>query len=115
VVKDDLLLVIKSSVLGDGEPDLGEKLIHSFLTQLLELGEIPARIICMNSGVFLTTTENTPVLALMRRFAEAGTEIHSCGTCLAYYGREDRLLVGTRGNMTDTVRAMLDFPRVLQV
>jgi len=115
MVNKNLLLVIRSAVLGDGEPDLGEKLIHSLLTQLLESGKIPARVICMNSGVFLTTTAGSPALEILKQFGQAGTEIFSCATCLQYYGRQDRLLVGAPGNMADTVSAMLDFEKVLQI
>ena len=115
MVNSDLLLVIKSSVLGDAEPDLGEKLMQSFLAQLLGLGQIPARIICLGTGVFLTTTEGSQTLDLIRRFDAAGSEVFSRGTCLEYYGRKDQLLVGHVGNMAHTVRAMLEFGRVLQV
>ena len=87
----------------------------SALTQFLELGEIPARILCLSSGVFLTTNESSAALELLRRFEASGTEIFSCGTCLDYYGRKDQLQIGSVGNMADTVRAMLDFGRVLQL
>lgn len=109
----DLLLLLTSSVLGDGEPDLGEKLLGSFLTQLLEAGPAPAQVICMNSGVFLTT-EGSPLLAQMSRLAEQGSEVLSCGTCLEYYGRKERLRVGRPTTMRDTVVAMRSFKRVLR-
>ena len=109
----DTLLVLSSSTLGEGEPDLGEKLLTAFLSQLLESGTLPAKIICMNTGIFLTT-EGSPVLDIMEQFEAAGTEIKSCGTCLAYYGRTDRLEVGAMGNMTETVRAMQSAKKVLQ-
>ncbi len=109
-----LLLLIKSSMLGEGEPDLGEKLLRAYLTQLLESGSIPARIICMNSGIFLTT-EGSPVLDLMAQFASLGSEILSCGTCLEYYKRKDRLVAGKPTNMRDTVKALLEFDKVLQI
>lgn len=109
----DLLLLLKSSMLGDGEPDLGEKLLSAFLTQLLDSGSIPARIICMNTGIFLTT-EASPVEVLMKRFESLGSEILSCGTCLEYYKRTDRLVVGKPTNMRDTVGAMLTCKKVLQ-
>ncbi len=108
-----MLLVLKSSMLGDGEPDLGEKLMLAFLTQLLESGSVPARVICMNSGIFLTT-EASPVLDLMKQFESQGSEILSCGTCLKYYGRTDRLIVGKPTNMRDTVQALLHFKKILQ-
>jgi selenium metabolism protein YedF len=101
-------------MLGEGEPDLGEKLLRAYLTQLLESGCIPARIICMNSGIFLTT-EGTPVADLMEKFALQGSKILSCGTCLEYYKRKDRVVVGKPTNMRDTVQALLDFDKVLQI
>jgi selenium metabolism protein YedF len=112
-VDKELLLLLKSSMLGEGEPDLGEKLLHSFLSQLLEEDTVPARIICMNSGVFLTT-EGSPVLELLESLAARGSEILSCATCLEYYGRKDRLKVGQPTNMRDTVRSLLTYRRVLQ-
>jgi len=112
-VDASLLLLIKSSMLGEGEPDLGEKLLRVFLLQLLETGSVPARIICMNTGIFLTT-EGSSMQDLMERFASAGSKILSCGTCLEYYGRADRLVVGEPTNMRDTVQALLNFEKILQ-
>jgi selenium metabolism protein YedF len=112
-VDGSLLLLIKSSVFGEGEPDLGEKLMGAFLTQLLESGSVPARIICMNTGIFLTT-EGSSMKDLMSRFESEGSEILSCGTCLEYYKRADRLVIGKPTNMRDTVQALLDFEKILQ-
>jgi len=100
-------------MLGDGEPDLGEKLMRAFLTQLLESGSIPSRIICMNTGIFLTTGGSS-MQDLMERFESAGSEILSCGTCLQYYKRADSLVVGKPTNMRDTVDALLTFKKILQ-
>ena len=112
-VDESLLLLIQSSLLGDGEPDLGEKLMRAFLTQLLESGSIPAQIICMNSGIFLTT-EGSSVKDLMDRFALQGSKILSCGTCLEYFKRTNSLIIGDATNMKDTVQALLNFKKVLQ-
>ena len=112
-VNNELLLVLESHGLGDGEPDLGEKLIKAFLNVLLESGTLPAKIICMNSGIFLTTA-GSPVIDSMKKFAEQGTEILSCGTCLDYYGRKEILEVGKVTNMKDTVTALLSFKKVLK-
>ena len=112
-VDSQLLLLIKSSMLGDGEPDLGEKLLRAFLTQLLESGSVPARVICMNTGIFLTT-EGSSMQDLMAQFEARGSEILSCGTCLEYYKRADRLVVGKPTNMRDTVAALLNFKKILQ-
>lgn len=111
-IDKDLLLILKSSGLGDGEPDLGHRLMNGFLNALQASGTLPARIVCLNSGIFLTT-RGSPVKVLLDGFAEAGVEILSCSTCLDYYGRTDKLIIGKSTNMKDTVAAMLKFPRIL--
>lgn len=111
-VDDELLLMLKSNGLGDGEPDLGEKLLKAFLEQLLELGAVPAKIACLNSGIFLTT-EGSQVIDILRKFEEKGSEILSCSTCLVYYDRKDKLLIGKPTTMKDTVSNMLIFRKIL--
>jgi selenium metabolism protein YedF len=107
-----LMLFLGSSGIGDGEPDLGAKLMDSFLKMILESGSIPARIICMNSGIFLTT-EGSHVLESLQKFEKQGTEILTCGTCLGYFKREDKLIIGRPTNMKETVDSLLKFKRVL--
>jgi selenium metabolism protein YedF len=106
------LLLLKSSGIGDGEPDLGEKLMKSFLAVLAETDHAPDRIICLNSGVFLST-EGSQVIDLLRQMEAMGSTILSCGTCLDYYDRRDKLMVGEPTTMADTVKAMLDYERIL--
>jgi len=111
-IDNDLLLVLRSAELAPVEPDLGQKLTRAFLTQLLETGHLPGRIVCMGTAIFLTT-DGSPVLDLLEKFVAAGTQIASCGTCLDYYGRREKLRVGAVGNMKDTAEAMATFPRVM--
>jgi len=112
-VNENLLLVLESSGLGEGEPDLGERLMKAFLTILLDSGEIPSRIICLNSGIFLTT-EGSPVEDILKRYEELGSRILSCGTCLEYYGRKDRIAIGEPTNMKETVNALLTYKKILR-
>jgi selenium metabolism protein YedF len=112
-VNPSLLVILRSNSIGEAEPDLGEKLMKSWLTMLLEADELPGVMICMNTGIFLTT-EGSPVLDILSALAERGVEIRSCTTCLAYYNREDRLKVGVASNMRATVTAMLQAGKVLQ-
>ncbi len=111
-IDKDMLLILKSSGLGDGEPDLGEKLMTAFLDTLYNSGVYPARIGCLNSGVFLTTA-GSPVLEILRKFEATGTEILSCTTCLNYYRRMDMLKIGRAATMKDTVADMLGFKKIL--
>jgi selenium metabolism protein YedF len=112
-INSELLLVIKSPGLGEGEPDLGERLLKGFLNMLLESGDLPSKIIFMNSGIFLTT-EGSAFLDILKRYAEEGSEILSCGTCLEYYGRKEKLRIGSPTTMKDTVNSLLTYRKVLQ-
>lgn len=111
-INKDLLLILKSSGIADSEPDLGVKLMNSFLNVLFETGSLPAKIICMGTAVFLTT-EDSPIGEILNEFARNGTEILSCGTCLEYYGRTDKLIIGDITNMKETVGAMLNYKKIL--
>ena len=113
-VNKELLLVLKSSVLADGEMDLGETMMEKFLQMLLESGEIPARIICMGTAVFLTTT-GSRLNNVMEKFQAEGSEVLSCCACLEYYGRMEKLVVGTPTNMKDTVNGLLSFKKIINL
>ncbi len=94
--------------------DLSELLLEKFLTTMLGSGNLPARIICMNSAVFLTT-DGSRFNDILRNFVTGGTAVLSCSTCLEYYGRKDKLVVGTATTMNDTVDSMLAFEKVISL
>lgn len=105
-IDDKLAILIRSNMLGEGEPDLGEKLITSMFTVLTESERLPHKIMFINSGIFLTA-EGTPVLEQLRRLESEGVAILSCGTCLKYYDRADKLAVGHPTDMRATVETLL--------
>jgi selenium metabolism protein YedF len=92
------VVFISSNVLGSGERELGEALMKAFLFASAEAELIPARIVFMNSGVRLVT-ENDETIDHVRRLEARGAEVLACGTCLDFYGLEDRLAVGRISNM----------------
>jgi selenium metabolism protein YedF len=112
--KKELMLLVKSSAFGEGEPDLGEKLLKSFMQVLLDSGTMPDRMVFMNSGIFLTTA-GSPIADIIREFESRGAEILSCKTCLDYFRRADQLIAGQPTNMKDTVDALLEFKKVIAV
>ncbi len=113
-IDKDFLLILKSSGLGEGEIDLSETLLEKFLSTLFESGRLPARIICMNRAIFLTTG-NSHFNEVMRKFEREGSEVLSCSTCLEYYGRKEKLVVGAPTTMKDTVAAMLSFGKIISL
>jgi tRNA 2-thiouridine synthesizing protein A len=107
-----LVVVLASDRLGQGDEVLGDLLLKSFLGTLTEL-EVPATVICLNRGVFLTTS-GSPVLDQLSDLAARGTEILSCGTCLDYYKRQDDLKVGQVSNMYGILERMAAAGRLIQ-
>ncbi len=100
-----LVIFVGSCYMGSGDQDLGSKLMRGFLRTLIDMHFNPWRMIFINSGVKLTTTdeEATEALALL---SEKGVEILSCGTCLQHYGVDDRLAVGRSTTMYEVLETL---------
>jgi len=111
-IEKDLLYIMTSSGIGEGETDLGMKLAESFFGVLAQADSAPAKIIFMNSGIFLTT-HGSPVGNHLKELESRGTEIVSCTTCLNYFDRLDKLLVGRSGDMKDTVDSLATYSKVV--
>ncbi len=95
---DSYIVVFSSRFVGQGDDTLGAALMKSFIYTLTEAEVLPECMIFYNGGVWLTT-EGSPVLEDMQKLEEAGVEILSCGTCLNFYGLEQKLKVGQVTNM----------------
>ena len=97
--------LINQDVLGQGSMDLGAVLMKSFFYTLTEMDELPRSLLFVNSGVYLTV-EGSPVLELIKKLANRGATILSCGTCLDYYKIKDKLDVGSVTDMYTIVAEM---------
>jgi selenium metabolism protein YedF len=94
----DLVVAISSDTMGKGEEELGKILIKSFIYTVSESSPYPRCMVFYNRGVFLTI-EDSPVLEDLKKLADKGVEIISCGTCLDYYHLKEKLGVGNISNM----------------
>lgn len=110
--REDTAILIKSNLFGDGDPELGNVLMKSFIYALSEMQGKVKHIIFMNAGVFLTT-EGSPVLELLEAIEEQGVEILSCGTCIDFYKLKDKLKVGQLTNMYTAAELMLNASKSL--
>lgn len=109
-----VVFLITSDRLGDGPDELGRLLMKNLLHSLLEAGDLPSRMLFMNSGVRLTT-EGSDVLEALDKLAGMGVEILSCGLCLDFFGIKDKLISGNTTNMLTTVDTMLSNERVIRL
>lgn len=111
-VDKDFLLIITSSEIGTGETDLGAKLTDLLFKVFSESAQRPARILFLNSGIFLTT-EGSPIRDKLQALENKGTELVSCITCLNYFNRMEKVVVGRPGDMKDTVDALCEYRKVV--
>jgi selenium metabolism protein YedF len=116
VQKDEMpgttVILIKSSILGEGDDVLGSVLIKSFIYTLTQLeGELQG-LLFMNSGVLLTTS-GSELTQLLKKMERSGVEVISCSTCLEYYRLQDKLEVGRSGSMYSITAAMMRAGKVI--
>lgn len=98
-------LYLNSNKLGLGDDKLGEELLISYL-QAIVLNETKIDFVfCVNSGAFLTTT-NQAAINLLKRLEENGATVVTCGTCLDYYNIKEQLEVGDVGSMALAIQVM---------
>ena len=101
-----------SDRMGDGDDQFGRVLMINFLTTLLEMDPLPDIILFVNSGIDLTT-QGSAVLEALRTLESRGVDIASCGLCLDFYQKKDRLAVGRVTNMYEMVEVQCQAGRVI--
>jgi len=108
-----LAVCFASARLGEGNEELGTVLMRSFIKTLKELDPRPRWMLFLNGAIFLTT-DGSALLDDLRELARGGTEILSCGTCLDFFFRKDRLQVGKVTNMFEIVSILARAGRVIR-
>lgn len=105
-------ILISSNGMGNGDQELKHRLIKTYLNLLLANDYFPSVIAFYTEGVRLLTADS-PVLELLRSLEENGVRLIACGTCLEYYGIQDKLKVGIPGGMTDILEAQWRAEKVI--
>lgn len=108
------VMLITSDRLGDGPEELGRLLMKNFIITLLDQESLPDRMMFLNSGVLLTT-EGSEVLEALEKLGNRGVEVLSCGICLDFFHRKEKLAAGTVTNMFTTAEAMLTAGSVIRL
>ena len=107
------VVVLSSCEMGSGDPTLGKKLMNAFIFALKSQDALPEKIICYNSGAYLTT-ENDKAVEDLKDLEAAGVRVMTCGTCLDFYGLKEKLRVGVVSNMYDIAEAQLTAAKVIR-
>jgi selenium metabolism protein YedF len=107
------VMLFASDRLGEGPEELGRLLVKNFIITLLDLAELPDRMLFVNSGVFLTT-EGSEVLEALEKLGNRGVEVLSCGLCLDFYQRKDKLRAGAVTNMFTIAESLMQAGSVIR-
>lgn len=99
------VVAIGASTMGSGDDTLGRTLMKAFLYALSQQETLPETILFYNGGAMLTT-EGSASIEDLKSMEAQGVEILTCGTCLDFYGRKDKLLVGGVTNMYQIVETL---------
>lgn len=108
------VMLIGSDRLGDGPEELGLLLMKNFIITLLDLGELPDRMLFVNTGVFLTT-EGSEALEALEKLGNRGVEVLSCGACLDFFNRKEKLRTGAVTNMFTIAESLMQAGSVVRL
>ncbi len=111
---EDIAVLVSSRLFGQGNEELGQILMNSFLYTLNEMEENITHLLFMNSGIYLTV-EGSPVIVHIKALESKGVEILSCGTCLDFYGLKEKLAVGKVTNMYTAMEVLCKASKTISV
>jgi len=111
--EENLVVVISSDRMGNGNDELGKVLIKGFIFAVTQLDKLPKTLLFYNGGATLTA-EGSDSLEDLKHLEEQGVEILTCGTCLNYYGLSEKLQVGSVTNMYTIVEKMAGADKIMK-
>jgi selenium metabolism protein YedF len=113
-VSGPTVVFVTSDQMGNGDPQLGHILMKNFFFTLAENDTAPDLLLFVNAGAKLTVT-GSDVLEPLRKLANLGTEIATCGLCLEFFGLKDALTVGRVTNMLEIATALQNAGRIIRL
>lgn len=99
------LVVINNDKMGQGDEELGARLIANFLSKLIDAQLKPKIVVLYNSGVKLAA-KGSAVLESLHSLENLGVEIICCGTCVNFYGLADQMEAGRVSDMPEIVKVL---------
>jgi len=94
------------------DQQLGETLMKSFLSTLLQMECQPFAVALMNEGVKLALYESSPCDHL-KSLEKKGTSILICGTCVNHFNVTDQIGVGSMSNMLEIMETLNRADKIL--
>jgi len=108
------VMLIGTDRMGDGPEELGRLLMKNFIITLVELPELPDRILFINTGVLLTAA-GSEVIEALEALGNRGVEVLSCGICLDFFKKKESLAAGGVTNMFTIAESLLQARSVVRL
>lgn len=109
-----IMVMVATDRMGQGDDELGKKLMINFIKTLKEMGPELWRLVFVNNGVKLTI-EGADTLEDIQALEGEGLQILVCGTCLDHFNLLEKKQVGETTNMLDIVTAMQLADKVINI
>jgi selenium metabolism protein YedF len=106
------VIVINSDQMGEGDEELGRRLIANFLKTLVSAEKKPKMLVFYNSGVKLAAKDSS-VLETLQSLENLGVQIICCATCVNFYGLTDLIQAGRVTNMPEIVKVLTDAENII--
>lgn len=101
------VVVINSDKMGQGDEELGTRLVANFLSKMIDAQSKPQMLVLYNAGVRLAA-KGSAVLENLQSLENLGIEIICCGTCVNYYGLTDQIEAGRVTDMPEIVKILIE-------
>ncbi len=108
------LVVLATDSLGQGDEELGRKIVVNFIRTMKEMGDDLWRLVLLNGGVKLAV-EGSEVLPQLQELAGAGLGILVCGPCLKIFNLFEKRQVGELTSMLDIITSMQMADKVISL
>ena len=108
------VMLIGADRLGDGPEELGRLLMKNFIITLMDLPEVPDRMLFVNTGVLLTAA-GSEVIEALEALGNRGVEVLSCGICLDFFKKKESLAAGGVTNMFTIAESLLQARSVVRL
>ena len=95
-------VIIKSEVMGVDPPELGAKMIGSYLRKLCQADPKPSSLVFYGTGVKLLVDGST-VLDALEILRDAGVDLVACGTCVGFFELKGKLKLGRVSDMPELI------------
>ena len=106
-------VAVSSEIMGQGDDNLGRRLMKSFFDALSCLDNLPSVIVFYNAGVKLVE-EGSEVVDILREMEKKGVEIILCGTCVDHFRLEGRYGAGRSGDMFQIMQKLSSSSNVIR-